>query len=133
MRFISLVILIVFISLSVFGFFGVLDTLNMEHAPNTCLASLAQNGACPPPAHTLASVFFHTNALKVFGTAFLSLALGLFSIALLFAGFFTAFSQMIRSCAQTISERINETLSQDLALRRMRLALVLLEHSPTSF
>lgn len=130
MRFLSPVILVGFISLSVFGVLGMLDTGMQEG--NTCLASLAQNGACPPPEHTFASASFHAGALKVFSTALLSIVISLASLAILSAGFFSAPFQQILGGADTLGRRVSETVSEFLAVQKIRLALVRFEHSPTS-
>ncbi len=130
MKLLSRAILIIFISLSVFGVLGMMgDTM---HEGNTCLASLAQNGACPPPDHTVASALFHTSALKVFSTTLLSLALTLLSLALLFAGFLEELLRKIHVGTQTLALRTHEALSRYRTLHTLRLSLVLLEHSPTS-
>ena len=118
MRLLSLVILIGFISLSVFGVLGMLNSGMQEGNP--CLASLAQNGACPPPEHTFASASFHANALKVFSTAFLSLAI---SLAILFTGFFTLLLQETRSVVNTFTRNIREAVSEFLALQKLQPAL----------
>lgn len=131
MKTLSLVILLGFIALSLFGFLGMLESSEMAHAPNTCLASLAQNGACPPPGHTVASALFHTNAFKVFSTALLSLAVVLLSLALLFTGFMQSLLKSVSLGTHSFARRIEESISQYLALQKLRLALVRLEHSPT--
>lgn len=130
MKSISLVILFGFLALSLFGFLGMLESPDMAHAPNACLASLAQNGACPPPEHTVASALFHTSAFKVFSTTVLSGAM-LFLVVALFAGFVTPFPAAISAGPRTAAERLGEIVSRYQAARRMRLALVRLEHSPT--
>lgn len=132
MKIISLIILTGFMSLSLFGFLGMLESSNIAHASNTCLASLAQNGACPPPGHTFASALFHTSAFKVFSTTLLSLAVALFYLALLFAGFIKPLLKSISLGTPTLARKIEEAVSQYLALQRLRLALARLEHSPTS-
>lgn len=131
MKTVSLIILTGFLSLSLFGFLGMLESSEMAHAPNTCLASLAQNGACPPPGHTVASALFHTSAFKVFSTTLLSLAAALLSLALLFSGFIKPLLKSISLSTHTSARRIEEVISRYLALQKLRLALVRLEHSPT--
>ena len=130
MKVFSLIILTVFISLSVFGAFGMMG--DTAHEDTTCLASRAQNGVCPPPDHTLASAFFHTNALKVFSTTLISLALALFSFSLLFAGLAKNLLQKVRHISLTFCCKLNQALSDYFALQKIRFVLARLEHSPTS-
>lgn len=127
-----MLILVGFLSLSIFGFLGMLTSSEMSHAPITCLASLAQNGACPPEGNTLASALFHTNAFKVFSTTLLSLTFALMSLALLFAGFVQRLLQKALLGTRALTRNIDEPISRYLALQKLRLALVRLEHSPTS-
>jgi len=91
MKLVTSLILIAFVSLSLLGFVAMLGP-EMHHTASACLGSLAQNGACPPLEHTLASAIFHTNALKVFSTTLLSSAFILASL-LLFFGFLTSRAQ----------------------------------------
>jgi len=132
MKFLACVLLIGFFSLSIFGFVGMLESSDMSHAQNTCLASLAQNGACPPPENTVASALFHTDAFKVFSTFLLSSAAVLLSFALLCVGFAMSLV-LFQDGLQTLAGRIEHIILRYLALRKLRPALVRLEHSPTSF
>lgn len=132
MKMLSLVILTGFLSLSLFGFLGMIASSEMAHAPTTCLASLAQNGACPPEGNTLASAFFHASAFKVFSTTLLSVTIALLSLAFLFAGFVQKLLQQMQVGARAFTRYIDELLSQYLALRKLKLALARFEHSPTS-
>lgn len=127
-----MLILVGFLSLSLFGFLGMIASSEMTHAPTTCLASLAQNGACPPEGNTVASALFHTNAFKVFSTTLLSVTLALISLAFLFAGFAGRLLQKLQLGACAFTRNIDELLSQYLALRKLKLALARFEHSPTS-
>lgn len=127
-----MLILIGFLSLSLFGFLGMLASSEMAHAPATCLASLAQNGACPPEGNTVASALFHTSAFKVFSTTLLSLTFALLSLALLFAGFVRGILREALLGTHAFIRNIDELLSRYLALRKLKLALARFEHSPTS-
>ncbi len=133
MKSVSLIILTGFIALSLFGFVGMLQSSDMAHASNTCLASLAQNGACPPQENTVASALFHTNAFKVFSTTLLSLIVMLVSLAFLFAGFAERILRKILLGIRTLTQRIDDAISRYLALQKLTLALARFEHSPTSF
>ena len=130
MRCLSVIILVGFVSLSVFGVFGMLE--NGMQEGTTCLASLAQNGACPPPEHTFASAVFHANALKVFSTALLSVVLSLASLTLLCTGFLSLFFQKTLRVGDTLARRVYEIVSEFSAVQKVRPALARLEHSPTS-
>ena len=131
MKTISLIILSGFLALSLFGFLGMLELTDMAHAPNTCLASLAQRGACPPPEHTVESALFHTSAFKVFSTTMLSGAVLLLACAL-FTGLVTPLSAVALLGLRTVAETLREVVLRYQALRRFRFALARLEHSPTS-
>ena len=132
MKQISFIILFGFISLSLFGFVGMLESSEMTHAPNTCLASLAQNGTCPPPENTVASALFHANAYKVFSTTLLSVAAVLMAFVFLYAGFAFSLRAIIQKGSRTLIQRIDDAISRYLALQKLRLALARFEHSPTS-
>src|SRR3989338_2202338 len=123
MKFLACVLLIGFFSLSIFGFVGMLESSDMSHA---------QNGACPPPENTVASALFHTDAFKVFSTFLLSSAAVLLSFALLCVGFAMSLV-LFQDGLQTLAGRIEHIILRYLALRKLRPALVRLEHSPTSF
>src|SRR3989338_7862409 len=132
MKTLSLVILAGFIALSLFGFLGMLESSDMSHTPNKCLASLAQNGACPPSENTVASALFHTNAYKVFSTPLLSAMAVLMAFAFICAGFGFSLHAMIHGGGNALIRRIDGTISRYLALQKLKLALVRFEHSPTS-
>lgn len=125
------IILLGFISLSLFGFMGMLEPAS-AHATTNCLASLAQNGACPPPEHTVASALFHTNAMKIFSTTLLVEAMLLLVLSLLLFGFLSSFLQTARQCIRGLVARVSQLISRYRAIRELRFSLVLLEHSPTS-
>ena len=131
MKLLSTIILCGFISLSVFGFIGMLQSSDTAHAQNTCLASLAQNGACPPQEKTIASAIFHTNAFKVFSTT-IAIASAILSLVFIFAGLITPLLQDSRLAAQTRFGRIQDRISRYLALYKLKSSLVRFEHSPTS-
>jgi hypothetical protein len=127
MKSLTVLILIGFVSLAVFGFAGMLES---AHASEYCIASLAQNGACPPQEHTVASALFHTNALKVFST---TLVTGLALAALMFfARIAASFILQLPHRVRTTAEKIGESIAGYRALRKLRFALARLEHSPTS-
>lgn len=132
MKVVSTLILVGFVSLALFGFVGMLASSEMMDNSVACIASLAQNGICPPPAHSFASALFHTNAFKVFSTTLVSLAVVFLSLALLFSGFIKAILQKALLGALIFALQFDGILSRYLAMRRLRLALVRLEHSPTS-
>ena len=133
MKFLVHIVFIGFVSLSLFGFLGMLTSSEMAHAPTTCLASLAQNGVCPPEGNTLASALFHTSAFKVFSTTLLSTMAMLMALAFICVGF--ALSLRVKALAggNALVRRIDGAIARYLALRKLRLALVRFEHSPTSF
>lgn len=133
MKPLSSLLLISFLSLALFGFLGMSDTYSMAHAPNQCLASLAQNGACPPEENTVASAVFHTNALKVFTTTLLTVSLVLLAAAVLFLAFVKPAFAVLERGAETATERLQYLVSHYLGIRRLRLALVRLETSPTLY
>jgi hypothetical protein len=133
MKFLVYLLLIGFISLSVFGFVGMLQSYDdMAHAPSTCLASLAQNGACPPPENTIASALFHTNAFKVFSTTLLSAVFALAALAFLYGVSVVSLQAMLSKNEWTLFGKVEQIISRYLALKKLRLALVRFEHSPTS-
>ena len=132
MKSISGIILLGFISLSLFGFLGMLGSSNMAHGPKTCIASLAQNGDCPPE-QGMALALFHINALKVFSTIVLSGLAFFFVFAFLSLTFVSALRLVPRTkrAVLTISDIIRSLFSEFLALLRLRYALALHELSPT--
>ncbi len=78
----SKVLILAFISLAVFGLFGMGD-MNGSHV--NCIASEIQNGNCPVANTLFSFAGFHLNALKIFSSAvfganILSLIIALFLI-----------------------------------------------------
>lgn len=132
MKTLSTVILIGFVSLSLFGFIGMLDAAEMSHAPSQCIASLAQNGACPPPKDTVDSAIFHTNAMKAFTTTVLSSVFALAALTCLFYISLSLLFPRIRDGVSTLTEIVRSLSAHICALTSLRLALVRFEHSPTS-
>ena len=131
-KLISLIVLIIFAALSIFGFAGMLDSADMAHAPNTCLASLAQSGACPPEGNTAASGLFHTSAFKVFSNVLLSGAIMLIGLVFLFFVFARETLQTAAGRRRSVTENIRFLFSRFHALFRLRYALALFELSPGS-
>lgn len=130
MKYLSGIILTAFTALALFGFAGMLSSYDMEHAANTCLASLAQNGACPPEENTVASAIFHTGAFKVFSTMTLSLGVLLLALAFLSASA-TFWARAIQDDGMTLAERISFVISRYLGIARLRTALARFELSPS--
>src|SRR3989344_3984894 len=126
------IVLIGFISMSLFGFIGMLDAAEMTHTPSRCIASLAQNGACPPPKDTLDSAIFHTNAMKAFTTTVLSAVFALVALVALFCISLTLLWPRIRAGRTTLCETVRSLTAHAGALFSLRLALVRFEHSPTA-
>lgn len=131
MKSISMFILVGFVALSVFGFAGMLSSAEMAHPDNTCLASLAQNGACPPPQFSFASALFHTNAFKVFSTSLISGLIAFISVALIASGFVAALVASLERGIATVAERLNQLVSRYSGLHELKLALVRFERSPS--
>ncbi|MBI2588056.1 hypothetical protein HYW30_02030 [Candidatus Azambacteria bacterium] len=75
----AFVLLIGFLAIAGFGFLG----MNEDGAAHgKCLASVAEGMECPENAGTLASAFFHLDALKHFVLSILVAALTLLGVAL---------------------------------------------------
>ncbi|PIQ68042.1 MAG: hypothetical protein COV91_06195 [Candidatus Taylorbacteria bacterium CG11_big_fil_rev_8_21_14_0_20_46_11] len=133
MRFITLLLLVAFMSLSLLGFTAMVSS-SMDHATAPCLGSLAQNGACPPQEHTLASALFHTNALKVFST---TLPFAIAVLAVLSLSFF-GFSILDRqgglgSYTLELCARVRERIRvRTTSLFRLHKLLARFELSPSS-
>src|SRR3989344_2404736 len=111
MKCISLCVLTVFLTLSLLVFTAMLS----EDMQGSCIASLAQNGACPPDS-SFELALFHTNALKVFSTTLISVVL-LAGFLLLFL-FYIGSTQTIffRTRPATFSETVRSIASRSGAL-----------------
>lgn len=134
MKVLSSILLVTFMSLSMFGFLGMLG-FGANHNMEACIASLAQNGACPPPEHTLASALFHTDAFKVFSTTMPS------SMSLLAALVLLVLSYFILRTPLWLRTRIITAVCNDVieflkikctSLFRLRALLARFELSPSS-
>lgn len=88
-RTISLVLLVGFVSIAVFGFAGMIS--DGDHAHKNCLAATARAVDCPVQSDKLLSLWFHLDAFKQFSRAtFVGLILPL----LLVAGFALALARL---------------------------------------
>ena len=76
----SKILILSFISLAVFGFFG-MGEMNNNHV--SCIAAEIQNGKCPITNTLFSFADFHLNALKIFSNA----TFGLNILSLIFALF----------------------------------------------
>ena len=65
-RVITISIIVSFVAIAVFGFFGI-EFMTSHHA--SCIVSTSQGGVCPEGAAPLDYVNFHLNALRNFSTA----------------------------------------------------------------
>lgn len=130
MKSLTFLVLTVFIFLSLFGFAGMLSASDMQ-VPGTCLASLAQNGACPPSGE-FGLALFHTGAFKVFSTTLVSVVslAGLVLLCVYFLVSSSALFMCIRA-VRTLSETVRLVISRYTALARLRSTLARFELSPS--
>jgi len=103
MKYLTITLILSFISIAVFGVFG------MNHgAGHGCIAATLAGGACPE-TNTASFLAFHLGAFKSFGTATIVLSALAFLILL-----FSAFGNVFVICAgQTAFKKRNPGIKSD--------------------
>lgn len=85
MKFLTLILLIGFIGIALFGFIGIPHQMS-EHSSSDCIASFVVNKSlCPDENNTFSYAFYHIQAYQFFSNA---LIISLLVISALFVGVF---------------------------------------------